>query len=67
MVTMEKRILHSNYPPLNRTLPEDTKETILRYLAQIASEVTSGKLDPARVNWRYIRNRISDVTYSFPK
>jgi len=38
-----------------RQQTDETRDAVLRYLALIAFEVTSGKLDPARVNWRYIR------------
>lgn len=40
---------------------DETRDRILRYLALIASDVTSGKLDPARVNWRYIRSQVTDA------
>lgn len=40
-----------------RQQTDETRDAILRYLALIASEVVSGKLDPARVNWRYVRSQ----------
>lgn len=63
---MEKHIQHGNYRLRPLPLPDEGKNAILRYLAQIASEVTSGQLDPARVNWRYIRTQISDVIHHYP-
>jgi len=60
MAITEKRV-YGNYPPLTSPTTNEARDAVLRYLAQIASEVTSGKLDPARVNWRYIRSQISDA------
>ncbi|UCV15554.1 hypothetical protein [Quatrionicoccus australiensis] len=53
---MEKR-----FPPIRclsrmRQQTDETRDAVLRYLALIAFEVTSGKLDPARVNWQYLRD-----------
>lgn len=62
MAIMEKRI-YGNYPPLAGPTTDEARDAVLRYLAQIASEVTSGKLDPARVNWRYIRSQICDAMH----
>jgi hypothetical protein len=36
----------------------DQREAVLRYLARLSSEVTTGQLDPALVNWRYIRDQV---------
>jgi len=60
---MENRIQHNGRQPRPEVSQQETLNRILRYLAHIASDVTSGKLDPAAVNWRYIRSQISDVQH----
>lgn len=60
--TMEKRIQYGNCR-LRALLTEEAKDAVQRYLVLIASEVTSGKLDPARVNGRYIRPQTDEAMH----
>lgn len=45
----------SNNPPAQI----DKTNAFLRYVASVASSVTLGETDPAKINWAYIRDQAS--------
>lgn len=46
------------HPDFLHTAVHNKQVEVLEYLARLSSEVTTGQLDPATVNWRYIRDQV---------